>query len=355
MKASLLLAVASLMVSASQEIPDDLPINKIQVIGSHNSYKKAIDPALLNVLREHDADRMQALEYSHIPIIDQLEMGLGNLEIDVYRDEKGGRYAHPKGLDLAPGQEPYDPDGEMLKPGYKVLHVPDYDFRTDSYTLEALLKKLRAWSESHPDHYPVFITLEAKGGGAGRPGMTATEPLTVEAFDELDQCLKEHLGEEHLITPDDVRGHYATLEEAVLAGNWPTVAAAKGKYLFVLDDKGAKRATYMEGQPSLKGRVMFANADPGTPEAAVLIRNNAKSPEIKSLVKQGYIIRTRADSNTREARENDKSNFEAACRSGAQIITTDYYLKSTHFDSDYRVYFEGEKYIRLNPLFQADK
>lgn len=354
MNVSLFLAIALAVSGGNQEIPDHLPINKIQVIGSHNSYKRAIDPALFKVLEKHDAERVKGLAYSHIPILDQLEMGLGNLEIDVYRDEKGGRYAHPKGLDLAPNQEPYDPDGEMLKPGYKVLHVPDFDFRTDSYTLESLLKKLRTWSETHPDHYPVFITLETKGGSPSAPGMAATEPLTVQAFDELDQCIVEHLGREHLITPDDVRGYYSTLEEAVLAGNWPTVKAAKGKYLFVLDDRGAKRATYMEGHPSLKGRILFINADPGTPEAAVLIRNNAKLPEIKSLVQQGYIIRTRADSDTKEARANDKSNFEAACNAGAQIITTDYYLKSTYFDSDYRVYFEGEKYIRVNPVFVTD-
>ena len=235
-------------------------------------------------------------------------------------------------------------------PGYKVFHVPDFDFRTDSYTFESLLKKLRNWSEEHPDHYPVFITLETKGGDPNRAGMASTEALTVQAFDELDQCIKEHLGTEHLITPDDVRGNYATLEKAVLACNWPTVKAARGKYLFVLDDKGSKRATYMEGHPSLKGRILFVNADPGTPEAAVLIRNNAKLPAIKSLVQQGYIVRTRADSDTKEARLNDKSNFEAACNSGAQIITTDYYLKSTFFDSDYRISFEGEKYIRVNPV-----
>lgn len=96
---------------------------------------------------------------------------------------------------------------------------------------------------------------------------------------------------------------------------------------------------------------MFTNADPGTPEAATMIRNNPNDPEIKDLVKKGYIIRTRADSDTQQARKNDKSDFVAACSSGAQIITTDYYLKSTHFKSDYSVSFEGNTYFRVNPLF----
>jgi thiamine monophosphate kinase len=83
----------------------------------------------------------------------------------------------------------------------------------------------------------------------------------------------------------------------------------------------------------------------------MMIRNNPTDPAIKDLVAKGYIIRTRADSDTREARLNDKSSFMAACNSGAQIITTDYYRKSTHFKSDYEISFEGKKYCRLNPLF----
>lgn len=61
-------------------------------------------------------------------------------------------------------------------------------------------------------------------------------------------------------------------------------------------------------------------------------------------------IRTRADSDTKQASENDRSSFEAPCRSGAQIVTTDYYLKSVHFKSDYSVSFEGNGYFRANPL-----
>jgi hypothetical protein len=87
-----------------------------------------------------------------------------------------------------------------------------------------------------------------------------------------------------------------------------------------------------------------------------MFRNNPKDPEIPQLVKKGYIIRTRADADTEQARDNDRSGLEAACNSGAQIITTDYYLKSTHFKSDYVVSFEGaNKYFRINPLFKSTK
>ena len=73
--------------------------------------------------------------------------------------------------------------------------------------------------------------------------------------------------------------------------------------------------------------------------------------QITDLVKKGYIIRTRADSDTQEARANDKSSFNAAMQSGAQIITTDYYQKSTHFKSDYVISFPDGGYFRANPMF----
>lgn len=333
--------------------PDDLPINKIQVIGSHNSYKKAIEPALFKFFQSKDSVSSSKIDYEHIAIDKQLDMGLCNLEIDVYADQKGGRFAHPKGLDVVKNQSPYNTDGVMDKPGFKVLHIPDLDFRTQFSTLAAGLQQLKRWSDAHPNHYPIFITLEAKDAVAKPTDADQTDKLTEAVFIELDQTLRDNLGAQNILTPDMVRGKNATLNEAVTHGQWPTVKAARGKFLFILDDKGSKRDLYIAGHPSLKSRVMFSNSDAGTPEAAMMILNNPQDPAIKDLVKKGYIIRTRADADTQQARKNDKTDFLAACNSGAQIITTDYYLKSTHFKSDYVVSFEGGKYFRANPLFNT--
>jgi hypothetical protein len=347
MKALLGLMLACCVPVFAQK-DENLKINKTQIIGSHNSYKQAIDPLLFKAFLKKDSTSAKSLDYEHIPITAQLDMGLRNLEIDVYPDKNGGKYANPKGLEMAPGQKSFDPQGKMNQPGFKVLHVPNLDFRSHYLTLIDCLQGLKAWSEAHPDHTPVYITFEVKGkvSNAGE-----TEGISPEDFDELDKTLLEHLGKAHILTPDMVKGKYETLESAVLHDNWPTLKEAKGMFVFELDDSGAKREMYIAGHPSLGGRTMFANALPGTPEAAFLIRNNAKASEIPDLVKKGYLIRTRADSDTREARRNDKTTFEAACKSGAQIITTDYYQKSTHFDSDYSVSFEGSTYFRKNPLF----
>jgi hypothetical protein len=333
---------------------DNLPINQIQVIGSHNSYKQAIDPALFKAFQLMDSVSASKIDYEHIAFNEQLDLGLRNLEIDVYADEKGGKYAHPKGLDWVKNQAPYDLSGEMKEPGFKIFHIQDLDFRSSALTLKDGLQQLKKWSQAHPDHTPVFITLEPKDDTIKKAGFSPPEKFTAQTFDELDQVILNNLGAEHLITPDQVRGKFKSLEEAVLHGNWPTLKSAKGKFIIVLDAKGEKRESYIKDHPSLKGRIIFANADPGTPESAFMIRNDAKSAEIPLLVKKGYIIRTRSDSDTQQARNNDRSYFDAACNSGAQIISTDYYKKSTHFKSDYVVSFDGGNYFRTNPLFKNE-
>lgn len=330
---------------------DDLPINRVQVIGSHNSYKKAIDTALFSLFKAKNPTAAMGLEYSHAPLDEQLNLGLRNLEIDVYADTQGGKYAHPAGLEWEAASHPpaYDPEGEMNKPGFKVFHVQDLDFRSNCPTFAGCLRQLRDWSERHPDHYPIYITMNAKDEEIKAPGFKIPEHFTAEVFDRLDKEILDNLGRKYLIMPDDVRGSYPTVEAAVLSGHWPMMKEARGKFVFILDEGGEHRTSYIQGHPSLKGRVLFTDSPAGTPEAAFMIMNNPKDPRIPEMVRKGYMVRTRADSDTREARRNDKSSFLAACGSGAQIITTDYYYKSTFFASDYSVVFEDGKYMRKQP------
>lgn len=314
----------------------------------------AINKLWLYSIRDSKADSasLSRIEYSHSSLSQQLNLGLLNLEIDIYADTAGGKYAHPKGLDWVKGQQPYlDPAGVMNEPGFKVLHIQDIDFRSNCQTFKQCLSELRNWSAAHKNHYPVFITINAKDDAVTKPGFTVPEKFTASMYEALDKEIAQQVGRENLIIPDDVRGQYNTLEEAVLKGNWPVLKSVKGKFVFILDDTGDKINLYAKDHSSLRGRMLFANAQPGTPEAGILIRNNPKKDSIATLVKKGYIVRTRADADTREARLNDYTTFEAACLSGAQIITTDYYRRSTHFSSGYIVRFKNGTYYRKNPLY----
>jgi hypothetical protein len=60
------------------------------------------------------------------------------------------------------------------------------------------------------------------------------------------------------------------------------------------------------------------------------------------------MVRTRADADTREARINDAQRRQAAFASGAQAISTDYYLPTNPFGNAYRVHVSGA--IQCNPV-----
>lgn len=355
--AILTLALTSFLAFFNHKLEVDLPINHYQCIGSHNSYKEYIDPRLLSIIDKTDTSRRisKGLEYHHIGLSEQLNLGLRALEIDVYADEKGGKYAHPKGLDMVGKQanRPYDVEGLMNEPGFKVFHVQEIDFRSNCLTFKKCLQELKLWSDNHPSHEPIYITMNAKDDTLKMFNFTKPEKFTAEVYDQLDNVILTNLGKQKLILPDDIRGNFPTLEEAVLKKGWPKMSKSKAKFLFILDEGKSKTMDYIKNHNSLKGRVLFTNSSVGTPEAAFLIMNDAIKDlqKIKENVKKGYFVRTRADSDTREARTNDYRSFEAAKESGAQVISTDYYLKSTLFPSNYSVSFDGKSYFRTNSLF----
>ncbi len=345
-------SVKALVLLSVQTVNAQEKLNHVQVIGTHNSYKTAIDKPVMDTLMSFNPKWGVRFDYSHEPIDVQLNLGLANLEIDIAVDRKGGKFSKPALYELFKDQvPPYNQDGEMDKPGLKVLHMQDLDFRSHCGTLSTCLQILRKWSDEHPQHHPVFITMNAKTGPVNHLPTVADE-FEKEDYQELNSLIWRELGPGKLLIPKDVQGNFPTLEAAILKKGWPTINSVRGKFIFVLDETGAKRSTYLNSGSEVQ--VMFTDSPEGDPNAAILIKNDPKKQkeEIKSLVKKGYIIRTRADADTFEARNEDYSRFQAACESGAQIITTDYYRESTHFPSSYKIIFPEGKYVRVNPLLK---
>ena len=244
-------------------------LNEIQVIGSHNSYKSRMAPELLKYLSKVNPKASQSLGYAHIPLEDQLDLGLRNLELDVFHDPEGGRYSNPKGLEIiksAGGKIPdYDPNDALSKPGLKLFHVQDLDFQSHYLLFADALNALKIWSENNPDHTPIFILINAKDGNI--PGTRPVLPFTATALDSIDLEIRTHLGMEKLIAPDLIRGEYTNLESAVLAGNWPKLDDVRGKFLFVLDESDEKIDRYLTAKPELKNAVLFVNKKEGNSTA----------------------------------------------------------------------------------------
>jgi hypothetical protein len=306
-----------------------LRLNQIQVVGTHNSYHAGIAPHEMALWKAKAPKEFAALEYQHAPLAAQFDAGVRQIELDVYADAKGGLYADPLAPHLLeaahlPADSPFDPTGLMKKPGFKVLHVQDIDYRSTCQTLIGCLTEVRRWSQAHPRHIPLFLLIETKQD-APMPHIqkTVPEPFTPSVFDALDAEILSVFSRDEILTPDDVRGTHATLNEAIRSTGWPTLASTLGKVVFLMDQR-PMTPVYLEGHPSLRGRILFTNATPGADDAAFLERNDGPSEEIRSLVQQGYLVRARTDVNTVEARANSTARRDAMLASGAQLLSTDY-------------------------------
>jgi hypothetical protein len=333
-----------------------LKLNQIQVIGTHNSYHAGIAPNERKLWQANHADAYKGLDYQHQPLPQQFDSGVRQIELDVYADTKGGLYAHPSGPSMVaaaklPPDPDFDPNGVMSKPGFKVMHVQDVDYRSTCQPFTACLEQVRQWSRAHPDHVPIFILVETKQGKPrGELHMTEPEPFTSSTFDALDAEIRSVFPPDEMITPDDVRGQYATLNEAVLAGNWPSLASARGKVVFLMDQH-AVGPVYLAGHPSLRGRVLFTNSTPGEPDAAFIERNEGPASDISELVRKGYLIRARTDSDTKEARTNDTTVRDAMIASGAQLLSTDYPINEpARWAGNFVVTLPVKAVARCNPI-----
>ena len=155
-----------------------------------------------------------------------------------------------------------------------------------------------------------------------------------------------------MFTPDDLRGSRATLPEAIAKDGWPELDAVRGQVMFLMDNGGTLRNWYRDGRPGLSGRVIFTNAVPGDDDAAFIKRNDAIGDfaDIQSLVAQGYVVRTRTDSDTVQARTNDTTTRDAAITSGAQWVSSDFVVPGRAFGTPYVVAVPGGTPARCNPI-----
>jgi Phosphoinositide phospholipase C, Ca2+-dependent len=327
-------------------------LNEIQVLASHNSYHVEPEPTLLAALRSFLGAAADGFEYTHRPLADELDAGVRQIELDVFVDDPaGGRYATPV-LVPALGLAPVDP--AFAEPGLKVFHVQEVDFRSSCTAFVTCVTQVRDWSDAHPGHLPVTIQIEAKDSTIPDPGLGFVTPLpwTSAAFGTLEAEIATVFPADRVLTPADVRGRHATLADAVRAGRWPKLDDVRGQVLFVLDDKGAKRDAYRAQVPDLADRTIFVDVPETEADAAITVVNDpiGQADRIRSLVEAGFIVRTRADADTVQARSGDTTMRDAALASGAQYVSTDYVWPDDRFGTGYVVDLPGDDPARCNPV-----
>ncbi|MGD9648348.1 MAG: Ca2+-dependent phosphoinositide-specific phospholipase C [Pirellulales bacterium] len=280
----------AVVAEPADELFSALRLNQIQVVATHNSYHLRPAPAMLKTAIAVRKDAKE-WDYSRQPLDEQLDQGVRSFELDLHASDEG----------------------------WQVMHVPVFDFGTTVPTFAAALKVIAAWSAKHPKHVPISLLLELKEEGFQINRRTFRRP-ELKDLEQLDTQIREVFSAERLLTPDDVRRQHETLLAAITSDGWPALAEVAGKVFFILHENGDNRAAYLEGHPALEGRAMFVESDLDASHSAVLIRNNPTDPRIDELARQGYLIRTRVDSQG----HLDEAHRQRGLASGAHLLTTDY-------------------------------
>jgi hypothetical protein len=339
-------------IAVAPVLGSEVRLNQIQVIGTHNSYHIAPHKAVLALITEKNPALAQSLDYTHRPLVDQFSrLGVRQIELDVFADPEGGLFADPAAVKLtADSERPHDPKGLLRKPGIKVLHVQDIDYRTTALTLVEALRQVRAWSRDNRGHCPIMIMIEVKQESIGTE-FTQPHPFRAAELDAIDAEILSVFDSKEILKPDDVRGDFESLQKAITRRGWPLLDDVRGKVMFALDNGGEMRDLYLNGHPSLRGRMLFVSVEETHPAAAFMKINDAVSnfDKIQAFVKKGFLVRTRADSGTKESRINDTSRREKALASGAHFVSTDY-PEPDHRFSEYKVRFDDNVVARANPV-----
>ncbi|MFE7723510.1 Ca2+-dependent phosphoinositide-specific phospholipase C [Nocardia rhizosphaerihabitans] len=340
-------------------LDDTLRMNQIQTMGTHNSYHtglipQGLPPSVTANLPGTPEQIERSLDYRHKPVTEQLDnQGVRHLVFDVYADPEGGRYVDTPLL-AEVGAPTTMADPAWQEPGLKVFHIPQVDQQTSCVLLRDCLGELEAWSDQNPGHMPIMVVIEIKDTDEittdPHPPLEQWGPAD---YNRLDAEIRSVMGNK-LITPDDVQGNYPTLESAVKDNAWPTLGESRGKFMFIncncrADDR--HRVDYLRGDGSLHGRVMFPASTPGKPDAAVVRVEDPKDfARIEDLVRQGYIVRTRADADVVEAITGDTRRRDEAFASGAQLVSTDFPEPDPRYSATYQVDVPGGTPARCNPV-----
>ena len=304
----------------------NLRLNQLQLVGTATSYKQRPGSGALAIIRMGGRDNEEALDFGEPALARQLDGGVRALGFDIANDPRGGAYAHPAISNMAMELLPDDYLAAMKQPGFKTLHVIDVDYRSTCPALRGCLAQVAAWSRAHPAHLPIVITLRPDMVKTPMPGATMPVAFDGAALDALEGEVRAAFPDNEIVTPSQVQGTHDSLRQAVLADGWPRLGAARGKVLFVLDGGAEIARLYQGARKSLEGRAMFVAADENSPLAAFVTMADPvdDGDRITAAVKAGFIVSTRADDETREARLFDTDRRDAAFASGAQIVNSDF-------------------------------
>ncbi len=262
-------------------LEDRLRMNHVQVKGTHNSYH--VRPAI-PLYPSHD--------YTHVPLDEQLgDQGVRAFELDVH----------------------YDPRGY-----FTVFHVPAIDPESTCDRFTDCLELIRGWSDANQGHVPIIIWIEPKDD--------VDISRIAGHYDELDAEIRS-VWTDRVVTPDLVQGGYTTLREAVVVGDWPTLAEVRSHVVFVMLDTGSHHEAYTYRRRTLEGRAMFVLADDLDAPYAAFVKYDdpiGDGDRIESAARSGFMVACNAGSAGTDSDADNQRAVDAGLMNGAHSIHTDF-------------------------------
>ena len=292
-------------------LDDTLRLNHIQALGTHNSYHQ-----------QPQAPLHPSHKYTMPTLTDQLELhGVRQFEWDLH----------------------WHMDGHL-----EVFHIPLIDQVSSCTLFSDCLEETLAWSDSNQGHAPLIIWMELKDDVDN--GVLGDYASLAGHYEDVETAILDVFDPPRVLTPDEVRGEHATLPEALSAVGWPTLGALRGRVVFVFLEDGDHRDAYLEGSPSLEGKLLFVDSDdPSQPFAGFFKINNAQGDFdlVQERVSAGFIVTSNVD-DVDGSHENNVSKLAASLESGTHFLSTNYPAVST--DGSYFAQIPEGSPVRCNPV-----
>lgn len=271
---------------------DTTTLNEIQMLASHNSYKKTGSTLGHLFVGLGDSFReARGLKYTYKNLTDQFEAGIRSMEFDVRK----------------------------RKDSFQLTHVPLVDNSSVAPNFQMALEEIYLYSSHNPSHIPMIFLIEIKEDWMMLDH--ALQKIDTQELNELNTLIKDQL-KESLFTPNDMMRDDLTLKQTIQTHGWPTVTSLLGKVMFVLHPSNMNDL-YESLDPTLEDLSMFIGSyedDLDHDYASFVIHNDVNILRISELTEQGYIVRTRVD----ESLEFSITRFQDAIQSQATILSSDF-------------------------------
>lgn len=256
---------------------DQVTIDMVQSIGTHNSYKRK-PGIVLN----------QNFRYEHEPILTQLRLGVRHFELDIHVASRD-------------------------KMQFRIFHLQLVDDKTTCRSIKECLAPAAEWSRSvGGKHSPLYFMLDFKTS-FWESARTSTAGVKSDQLLRLEAEIKEFW--KHYVTPDDLRN------------TWPyPIKKANGKAFFMM------RQVDIEG--SLSGKLLHQMPDISVKSLGTFdyskyrfvfisdIINQKDADNVKDLVDKRVMVRVRIHEPTNLVL--DSRSMTLIEFSGAQLVTTDH-------------------------------